>query len=836
MLPLCHGGGWGGRLGQWFLGGSLLIVVCLGLAAWNTGEMPAEMFSWGSFERQQKSLSTSVAGVLGSREGVAELERNGRNVVEQLHELKDMVNPRRRGRSGRHGGGGIDAARGGVGFTPGGRPRRTVPMNEELAMLKVHKQMMSEERFPKDKISGAGDVTGIVNEGDQRMEDSALMQVPAGKNTKVSTLYENCEDSSLTAEDGELCRRRANAIRQLTEAAVASQLAQAPPRSPNEQARETVEDSARQELAADAMVGKEYLEGRLGEGSTVSAGGVGMRRAYIARVRRSLSAAKKKLAFLRQSTPFTYMSDSARRQQLVNTYADYLPSGKKVVCTCDSKMAGDEEMEGLTTSSKPACKCVGGVLAKSTQTETGGPLDTGSADAWPQGLLPTHGKSRIDGYGQYAYKARSQKLSATSAMPERHPVLTEKVLASLAKSKTPSSLPVLESHTVFDAGTLAAKHAVNKAAVHPRRPAVVSLKSTVPVESKTVAIKASSQATPAHDSMKATSFQTSKTSEVKASVAARSESKSDVEKHVSQISLLKKAVDAAGTPKTSHRSKLTDLEKSISDAEHLLSQRKRAFRQELEHRQLSLMSDFSEEMREIQDGIQLTTGETVPLSNVDSGGVAELGAARSAVMQGENPIVAATRATDFGKGLIAQSPYEGVRQPAAVSQQTRGQGAYYSREQQIAVPQQDQIVKEIMQHVKQSRLFQHPPRPTHTEEPPALREKDVLKRAIDQQFNQVASLGQGDGTQSAFYDHALVDGTVSAADGMQRQDESAIGVQKQSHKLVRQGLKMVSGGGGIQKSDHCESLEAFSFCLLLSFDCCVLAWKDSICSQKKLLE
>ena len=46
---------------------------------------------------------------------------------------------------------------------------------------------------------------------------------------KTGHLFENCEDGSLTAEDAELCSRRASAIKMIQRAAINQQLAKNPP-------------------------------------------------------------------------------------------------------------------------------------------------------------------------------------------------------------------------------------------------------------------------------------------------------------------------------------------------------------------------------------------------------------------------------------------------------------------------------------------------------------------------------------------------------------------------------------------------------------------------------
>jgi hypothetical protein len=110
----------------------LAFAICM--LSLNNNGTPVELFNWGSFEKQQAVLSNKVEAAIMQR---------GRNVVQQLHEIKDMVRPRRAWGSSR---------------------RKTIPMDEELAMLKVHDQMRKEAHFAKDRITGAGDVTAIVNE------------------------------------------------------------------------------------------------------------------------------------------------------------------------------------------------------------------------------------------------------------------------------------------------------------------------------------------------------------------------------------------------------------------------------------------------------------------------------------------------------------------------------------------------------------------------------------------------------------------------------------------------------------------------------------------------
>jgi hypothetical protein len=471
------------------------------------------------------------------------------------------------------------------------------------------------------------------------MEDSALMMSePHLADTKTSRLYENCRDSSLTVEDAELCERRAGAIKLLTRAAVATQIAQAPPVVPHETSSdaEYLKDEAnREQLAAEALVGREFMDRPRYKS----------RFTLVRRVRNALSAAKHKLNSLQKEIPFTYVSDKARRQQLVNTYNEYMPSGSKVVCTCDHDNAGDEENEGLNPNVKPACTCKGGSLTKFTGTEQGGVLDTGPKGAWPQGLPP---QSKIDGYGADAYKARPQQLVSVSAK-HAHP--------------------------------MSAKH------VAAKRPAAAHAQAAKAQQSKH-AIKMSAHATPPHAVAGAQKPQQHKP-------AATSTGKTNTA--MSQLDVLKHAVEAANKDKKealqgdAGDKNLLALEDKITKTEQKLAERKRQFRHELEKRQVTLINDFHNEMKEIQDGIQLATGATVPIGEQSS--LAMLGEANSAMTQDQNthiapdgPALAAAREADFGDVARVEN--------AAVDRSV----GLRPGETKSSV-----IVKEIMQRVKQSR-------------------------------------------------------------------------------------------------------------------------------------
>jgi len=210
-----------------------------------------ELFSWGAWNRQQQALirrtnalTSSLSHLKGS--GVSGLEDQGRAIKDGLRSLTRMVRPQRAAAAARR-------------AAAGQKHYRT--MDQELAILKVQKQMRSEAHFPKDHIHGAGDVVGQLGEQDERDLNNALfLPNPSGPNTHTADLFENCEDGSLTVEDAELCGRRASAIKQLTQDAINRQIAESPPQDPSEAPAASKENSARSQLIADAMIGKEYLE------------------------------------------------------------------------------------------------------------------------------------------------------------------------------------------------------------------------------------------------------------------------------------------------------------------------------------------------------------------------------------------------------------------------------------------------------------------------------------------------------------------------------------------------------------------------------------------------
>ena len=130
-----------------------------------------------------------------------------------------------------------------------------------------------------------------------------------------------------------------------------------------------------------------------------------------------------------------------RLQSLVpNEWTDYTSRGDGVKCVCDSAAAGDPEMEGIDPNVKPACTCTGGSKTRFTNTETGGPLDTGGVGAWPHDLPLGDGAAYIDGMrGNNAYAARPQALAVVGermrAGEERDAVGVWNALVRLAQGE-----------------------------------------------------------------------------------------------------------------------------------------------------------------------------------------------------------------------------------------------------------------------------------------------------------------------------------------------------------------------------------------------------------------
>jgi hypothetical protein len=248
--------------------GMLLISVVASLAAvaWHSGratpvydvQVVQELFNWNRFSAQQDALirraddlTTQLRGSRGADRArlPAAVEKKGAEIKQVLAKLMRGLQKRHRVHQ-QH---------------SGSMQHKYIPMDQELAILKVQKQMRTEHehRFRRDRIEGGGDVAAVVNEQELADERSALMEDPdMGPSTKTEDLFENCEDGSLTEEDAELCGRRATAIKMLTRVAIQKQLTKDPPVSPSNKADSLDaerEDDARKKLLEYALIGKQYV-------------------------------------------------------------------------------------------------------------------------------------------------------------------------------------------------------------------------------------------------------------------------------------------------------------------------------------------------------------------------------------------------------------------------------------------------------------------------------------------------------------------------------------------------------------------------------------------------
>ena len=209
-----------------------------------------ELFNWKQFSTQQGKLVRQADGLTAELGGIgagqhsmsSSVQEKGAAIKQVLANLMEGLREKRRRAEPAH---------------------KYIPMDQELAILKVQKQMRSEHKFASDRIEGGGDVAAVVNEQEQADERSALMEGrDMGPDTKTKHLFENCEDGSLTAEDAELCGRRASAIKLITRRAIRKQLAKNPPKGP-EDARGLIdaerENTARKDLIAYALIGKQYV-------------------------------------------------------------------------------------------------------------------------------------------------------------------------------------------------------------------------------------------------------------------------------------------------------------------------------------------------------------------------------------------------------------------------------------------------------------------------------------------------------------------------------------------------------------------------------------------------
>lgn len=384
-----------------------LALAALGICGWaslgphgGAARGSVELFSWSRWNKQQESLISQTNALTSSLShlkgaGAPGLADQGRAIKRGLRSMTRMMKPQRAAAA-----------------TRGGAPKKHYrTMSQELSILKVQKQMRTEAKFPKDRIHGAGDVVGQLGEQDEAdLRNALFLPTPSGPNTNTQNLFENCEDGSLTVEDAELCGRRASAIKQLTQNTIMQQIAMNPPQDPALVRRAGKEDTARSNLIADAMIGKEYLN-RLRQEKKRVAGLTG----ELQRKVRGAGLRYSRLSEKAESPP-------ARRQQLENKYALVPPSLDRRKCTCDSPgaVADDADEEGSSAEPAPQeivddwadkaengmtrtgpesgpateeapggkCVCFGPFETKTVGSPYGGPLDFGGKGAWPAGLKP----------------------------------------------------------------------------------------------------------------------------------------------------------------------------------------------------------------------------------------------------------------------------------------------------------------------------------------------------------------------------------------------------------------------------------------------------------------
>jgi len=124
---------------------------------------------------------------------------------------------------------------------------------------------------------------------------------------------------------------------------------------------------------------------------------------------------------------------------------------------------------------KPACKCTGGRKTQFTNTEEGGPLDTGGHGAWPQDLPMNGGAAYIDGIvGNNAYKAKTQTLAWTAVVSHEEALQAYRNLLRLAGravgGKAPLRIALLGEEAAGDGD--ADENSADNADVHTETEAV----------------------------------------------------------------------------------------------------------------------------------------------------------------------------------------------------------------------------------------------------------------------------------------------------------------------------------------------------------------------------
>jgi hypothetical protein len=298
-----------------------------------------ELFNWQQFSAQQGELVRKADGL------AAQLGGSGRGRMPRAVQKKGAAIKQA-----------LANLMHGLAHDEHDAPRPThkyIPMDQELAILKVQKQMRGEHRFGSDRIEGGGDVAAVVNEQEQADERNALMEDPTtGPDTKTKHLFENCEDGSLTAEDAELCGRRASAIKMITRRAIQEQLDKNPPVRPDD-TRGLVdaerENAARKDLIAYALIGKQYVA-LMDEEKKADAATAAQRKALLAQGR----GGKQNSEHSELSTSITNSKHRKRESQAAKRLGPRAPRAK--VRKAHAKVAGGQAQGRSTEEGTAAAK------------------------------------------------------------------------------------------------------------------------------------------------------------------------------------------------------------------------------------------------------------------------------------------------------------------------------------------------------------------------------------------------------------------------------------------------------------------------------------------------
>lgn len=382
---------------------ALLLVMLVGSQMAGLASPPTvELFDWKSWSEQQEHLIHSADALTGR---LSSAQQTGTALRQKLGDISHLV-----------------------------MPHKIIPMDQALAMLKVQKQMRSEDQEPHDRIEGAGDVAGLVDEQDEAMERNALREPAEGADLDTSNLFENCEDGSLTAEDAELCQRRASAIKLLTKSAVNAQLADAmaaqaaAAQAAATPVRRKVVSDAQRELIAEAKVGKEYLE-RL--------------RLLNERKQGLVSGMRKKAvhtahALSQGDVPAPLLSLATQ-----NSHVERGVGGEKMHCTCTHKAAhgAKEYLDGTS----PLCSCSGGEATSLVQQPLPAtPLPASLPHKAASPLPPAPSKHAAHAWGQKQKQAVSTESTSTSTSTGVTQEAGKGALGALARIAAAASAPAAE--------------------------------------------------------------------------------------------------------------------------------------------------------------------------------------------------------------------------------------------------------------------------------------------------------------------------------------------------------------------------------------------------------